>query len=69
MIDPMSSSDIEKVSNQGYHVGWFTRDCQSQCGRRFAALADAATDYLLFSLGIGRWEPLTGTWPRATRGE
>ena len=40
-----------------YSVGWFSRDAGYQCERRFASLADAATDYVLFSLGKGRWTP------------
>jgi hypothetical protein len=38
-------------------VGWFTRDAKYQCVQEFSTLADAATDYLLFSLGKGRWTP------------
>jgi hypothetical protein len=40
-----------------YRVGWFSRRAGYECEMRFANLADAATDYLLFSLGIGRWSP------------
>jgi hypothetical protein len=40
-----------------YTVGWVPRHAPSECKRRFANLADAATDYLLFSLGKGRWKP------------
>lgn len=38
-----------------YRVGWYSKGYQ--CERRFTDLADAATDYLLFSLGKGRWSP------------
>ena len=38
-------------------VGWFTRDARSECVKNFSNLADAATDYILFSLGKGRWTP------------
>ena len=42
-----------------FSVGWFTRGAERQCVREFTDLADAATDYLLFSLGKGRWTPET----------
>lgn len=41
----------------GFRVGWFTRDAKYEVVQEFADLADAATDYLLFSLGKGRWKP------------
>ena len=41
----------------GFEVGWLTRDARSECVREFSDLVDAATDYLLFSLGKGRWAP------------
>ncbi len=41
----------------GFSVGWVPRDAGLQCVRRFSNLSDAATDYLLFSLGKGRWTP------------
>jgi hypothetical protein len=50
------SSFIEEKGNR-FRVGWFTRDAKYQCVREFSTLADAATDYLLFSLGEGRWTP------------
>lgn len=50
------STFIEE-KNGGFRVGWFTRDVQYECVRQFSNLADAATDYLLFSLGKGRWTP------------
>jgi hypothetical protein len=37
----------------GFRVGWYSR--QRECIREFSTLADAATDYLLFSFGKGRW--------------
>jgi hypothetical protein len=43
----------------GFSVGWYSRQSGSQCVKRFSDLADAATDYLLFSLGRGRWTPPT----------
>jgi hypothetical protein len=48
------SSFIQERGN-GFRVGWFTRDAKYECVQEFFALADAATDYLLFSLGKGRW--------------
>jgi len=50
------SSFIEEKGNR-FRVGWFTRDAKYQCDQEFSNLADAATDYLLFSLGKGRWTP------------
>jgi len=38
-----------------FDVGWFTRDGGYQAVRTFSNLADAATDYLLFSLGKSRY--------------
>lgn len=38
-----------------YRVGWYSNGYE--CEKRFANLADAATDYLLFSLGKDRWSP------------
>jgi hypothetical protein len=40
-----------------FKVGWFSRQLKYECVKEFADLADAATDYLLFSLGIDRWTP------------
>lgn len=40
-----------------YNVGWLSRRLGYQCERRHAELADAATDYVLFSLGKCRWSP------------
>jgi hypothetical protein len=53
------SSFIEEQGN-GFRVGWFTKDAKYQCVKEFSNLADAATDYLLFSLGKGRWTPPVG---------
>jgi hypothetical protein len=38
-----------------YRVGWYSNGYQ--CEKRFTNLADAAADYLLFSLGRKRWSP------------
>jgi hypothetical protein len=40
-----------------FGVGWFSRESRYECVQEFTALADAATDYLLLSLGKGRWIP------------
>jgi hypothetical protein len=40
-----------------YQVGWYSKQAGYVSVRQFPNLADAATDYLLFSLGKGRWEP------------
>ncbi len=37
----------------GFRVGWYSHGYSSV--QHFSNLADAATDYLLFSLGKGRW--------------
>jgi hypothetical protein len=52
------SSFIAEKDN-GFRVGWFTRDAKYECVKEFSDLADAATDYLLFSLGKRRWTPPT----------
>jgi hypothetical protein len=41
----------------GFRVGWFSVRFEYMCVRQFSDLADAAADYLLFSLGKGRWKP------------
>ena len=41
----------------GFKVGWFSSRLEYQCVKQFYSLADAATDYLLFSFGKGRWTP------------
>lgn len=45
------------ISEEGdeYRVGWYSHGYH--CEKRFTDLADAATDYLLFSLGKQRWSP------------
>jgi hypothetical protein len=48
------STFIEKEGT-GFRVGWFSRDRGCECVQVFCDLEDAATDYLLFSLGKGRW--------------
>jgi hypothetical protein len=40
-----------------FRVGWYSKDNEYECVARFSNLADAATDYLLFSRGKGRWRP------------
>ena len=44
------STFIEEKDHQ-FRVGWFTRNATYHCVQEFATLEDAATDYLLFSLG------------------
>ncbi len=51
------STFIIEEGNGLFTVGWLTRDARSECLKEFSHLADAATDYLLFSLGKGRWTP------------
>jgi hypothetical protein len=46
----------------GFRVGWFTRDAKYECVQKFPDLPDAATDYLLFSLGKGRLMPTDAFW-------
>jgi len=48
-----SPSSFIKEENVGFSVGWYSSGYMSV--RYFSNLADAATDYLLFSLGKGRW--------------
>jgi len=50
-------SSFFSEESEGYSVGWYSRRTGYKCVRRFSSLADAATDYLLFSLGKGRWTP------------
>lgn len=50
------SSFIEEEGG-GFRVGWFSSRFEYECVKQFSNLADAATDYLLFSLGKGRWTP------------
>jgi hypothetical protein len=51
------STFVRENGDGSFRVGWFTRDAQYDSVREFQNLADAATDYLLFSLGKGRWSP------------
>jgi hypothetical protein len=48
------STFIEEEGD-GFRVGWFSSELGRECGKDFSNLADEATDYLLFSLGKGRW--------------
>jgi len=50
-----SPSTFLAEDGDGFRVGWFSRSSGYANERRFSSLADAATDYLLFSLGKGRW--------------
>lgn len=50
-----SPSSFISEQADGFSVGWITRDAKYHCIQEFSNLADAATDYLLFSLGKGRW--------------
>jgi hypothetical protein len=47
---------MEETGN-GFRVGWYSPKEGRIFVREFCALKDAATDYLLFSLGRGRWTP------------
>jgi hypothetical protein len=42
---------------KNYRVGWLSSEIKFECEAVFGNLADAATDYLLFSLGKSRWVP------------
>ncbi|MGO4213165.1 hypothetical protein AB4043_20395 [Terriglobus sp. YAF25] len=50
-----SPSSFITENDYGFTVGWYSLGAGYQCTRQFSELADAATDYLLFSLGKGRW--------------
>lgn len=50
-------STVIYESGYKFGVAWFTRDARYECVQEFSDLADAATDYLLFSLGKSRWKP------------
>ncbi len=50
-----SPSSFIVETGDGFAVGWFSNKDKYQCVQEFSNLADAATDYLLFSLGKGRW--------------
>jgi hypothetical protein len=51
------STVISENGDGSFSVGWLRRDVQYECVKKFQNLADAATDYLLFSLGKRRWTP------------
>jgi hypothetical protein len=51
------STFIVDEGNGAFSVGWLTRDAKRECVKEFSDLADAATDYVLFSLGKHRWTP------------
>jgi hypothetical protein len=51
------STFITDEGNELFRVGWYSRKMGHECVRDFSTLADAATDYLLFSSGKGRWTP------------
>ena len=53
-----SPSTFMAEEGDGYRVGWYSNGYK--CEKRFTNLADAATDYILFSLGRGRWSPPEG---------
>jgi hypothetical protein len=40
-----------------YRVGWLSSEIKFECEASFQNMADAARDYLLFSLGRSRWVP------------
>lgn len=40
---------------EGFYVGWFSLKGGYECVQEHERLYDAATDYVLFSLGLGRW--------------
>jgi hypothetical protein len=53
-----SPSTFIAEEGDGYRVGWYSDGYK--CEKRFTNLADAATDYLLFSRGRERWSPPEG---------
>jgi hypothetical protein len=53
------STFMTESADGSFRVGWFTKDVRYECAREFENLADAATDYLLFSLSKSRWTPTT----------
>jgi hypothetical protein len=61
-----SPSSFLTEESDGYSVGWYSTRRGYECEIRFTDLADAATDYFLFSLGRGRWNP-AGVELRAIR--
>jgi hypothetical protein len=48
-------STFLEEEGDGFRVGWFSSKLERTCVKDFSNLAGAATDYLLFSLGKGRW--------------
>jgi len=50
-------STFIKEDGKGFSVGWYSRKLEYECVREFSSLADAATDYLIFSRGKSRWTP------------
>jgi hypothetical protein len=53
-----SPSTFMAEDGGGYRVGWYSNGYK--CEKQFTDLADAATDYVLFSLGKERWSPPEG---------
>jgi hypothetical protein len=51
------SSFIAEEGSGLFRVGWYSTGTGYECVKDFSDLADAATDYLLFSLGKSRWTP------------
>jgi hypothetical protein len=51
------SSFLAEEGSGLFRVGWYSTDMGYECVKDFVDLADAATDYLLFSLGKARWTP------------
>ena len=49
------STFITEEKGDRFIVGWYTRNAGACCLQEFSTLADAATDYLLFSMGKSRW--------------
>jgi len=52
-----SPSSFITEEGDEYRVGWWSKQRRYECVKSFPDLADAATDYLLLSLGRGRWTP------------
>jgi hypothetical protein len=50
-----SPSSFIAEEGSGFKVGWVSRRSGYEEVRQFSNLADAATDYLMLSLGKGRW--------------
>jgi hypothetical protein len=51
------SSFLAEEGGGLFRVGWYSAETGYECVKDFTDLADAATDYLLFSLGKTRWTP------------